>query len=72
MISSLDLLYTVLAVMIIPVFSLICLVLWRTYKILGTVENITQMIDKGIEIVAGVDSIPMRIIKKFLQKTQEK
>ncbi|MBS9784468.1 hypothetical protein KGV55_03905 [Candidatus Gracilibacteria bacterium] len=71
MISTLNLLYVVLAVAIVPIATLLCMVLWRVFKILGTVENISAMIDRGIMFISNMDNVPMKIIKKFTEKKEK-
>ncbi|MBX9809746.1 hypothetical protein K2X92_05140 [Candidatus Gracilibacteria bacterium] len=67
-ITSLDALYIVLAVILIPIGTLISMILWRVYSMLDRVERILNFADRVVGYAREFEKIPMMIIEKFMGK----
>jgi len=68
MINTLDLLYIVLSVILLPIGTLISMILWRVYKMMDRVERILNFVDRIVEYGKEIEKIPMAIIEKFTGK----
>jgi hypothetical protein len=68
MISTLDFLYIVLAVMLFPIGTLVSMILWRIYKMMDRMERILDFIDRLVEYGKEIEKIPLAIIDKIMGK----
>ena len=68
MFNSLDILYMVLAIILIPIGTLLSMVLYRVYKMMDRVERILWLVDRLVGYTAEFEKIPMMILNKFLGK----
>ena len=68
MINTLDLLYIVLSVILLPIGTLLSMIRWRVYKRMDRVERILNFIDRLVEYGKEIEKIPMAIIDKFTGK----
>ncbi|MBP9779342.1 hypothetical protein KBD33_01825 [Candidatus Gracilibacteria bacterium] len=68
MISTLDFLYIVLAVMLFPIGTLVSMILWRIYKMMDRMERILDFIDRLVEYGKEIEKIPLAIIDKIIGK----
>ena len=66
MFNALDILYMVLAIIILPIGTLISMILYRTYKMMDRIERILGFADRMVGYGAELERIPMMIIEKFL------
>ncbi len=66
MFNALDILYMVLAIILLPIGTLISMILYRTYKMMDRVERILGFADRMVGYSAELERIPMMIIEKFL------
>lgn len=67
-ITPLDLLFLILAIMAIPIGTLISMILWRVYRMFDRIEKLLDFALKLANIVQNVDKIPMMILNKILGK----
>ena len=68
MLNSLDILYMVLAIVLLPIGTLVSMVLYRVYKMMDRIERILGFADRIIGYTAEFEKIPMMILNKFLGK----
>lgn len=68
MFNALDILYMVLAIILLPIGTLLAMILYRTYKMMDRVERILSFADRIIWYTAELEKVPMMIIEKFLGK----
>lgn len=68
MFNALDVLYMVLAIILLPIGTLISMILWRVYKMMDRVERILNFADRVIGYTSELEKIPMMIIEKFMWK----
>lgn len=66
MFNALDVLYMVLAIILLPIGTLISMILWRVYKMMDRVERILNFADRVIGYTSELEKIPMMIIEKFM------
>jgi hypothetical protein len=67
-ITPLDALYIVLAIILIPIGTLISMILWRIYTMMDRVERILNFVDRVVWYAREFEKIPMMIIEKFMGK----
>ena len=67
-INTLDILYLVLAIILIPIGTLISMILWRVYTMMDRIERILAFVDRMVGYTAELEKIPMMIIEKFMGK----
>ena len=65
-ISTLDFLYMVLAIILLPIGTLTSMILWRVYKMMDRVERILNFFDRIVGYTSELEKIPMMIIEKFM------
>lgn len=65
-ISTLDFLYIVLAVGLIPTFTLICMVLWRVYKTMDRVDAVLTTTENVIDFARNIDKVPGIVANKVM------
>lgn len=68
MFNSLDILYIVLAIILLPIGTLISMILYRIYKMMDRIERILGFADRVVWYTAEFEKIPMMILNKFLGK----
>lgn len=68
MFNTLDILYMVLAIILLPIGTLISMILWRVYKMMDRVEGILNFGDRIVGYAGEFERIPKMIIAKFLNK----
>ncbi len=68
MFNALDILYMVLAIILLPIGTLIAMILYRTYKMMDRIERILSFADRIIWYTADIEKIPMMLLEKFLGK----
>lgn len=68
MFNALDILYMVLAIILLPIGTLISMILYRTYKMMDRVERILGFADRIVGYTAELEKIPLMIIEKFMGK----
>jgi hypothetical protein len=66
MFNALDILYMVLAIILLPIGTLISMILYRTYKMMDRVERILAFADRIVGYTAELEKIPLMIIEKFM------
>lgn len=67
-INTIDILYIVLAIILIPIGTLLSMILWRVYTMLDRVERILAFVDRMVGYTSELEKIPMMIIEKFMGK----
>lgn len=68
MINTLDFLYIVLAIGLIPTFTLLCMVLWRVYHMMDRVEAIIGFTEKTAKFVSNIDKVPAMLFDSIVSK----
>jgi len=71
MISTLDFVYIVLGVGLIPFFTLLCMVLWRVYKMMDHIDNIITFTERTTEFVSNLDRVPGMLASKVMAKVNK-
>ncbi len=67
-IHPLDILYLVLAIILLPIGTLISMILWRVYTMMDRVEKILNFVDRIVGYASELEKIPLTIIQKFSGK----
>lgn len=67
-INTLDILYMVLAIILIPIGTLVSMILWRVYTMMDRVERILNFVDRMVGYTKELEKIPVMIIEKFMGK----
>jgi hypothetical protein len=67
-ITPLDALYLVLALVFLPIGTLISMILWRIYSMLDRVDRVLNFVDRIVGYAQEFEKIPMMIIEKFMGK----
>ncbi|MDD2694165.1 MAG: hypothetical protein PHY14_04535 [Candidatus Gracilibacteria bacterium] len=67
-INSLDLLFLVMAIMAIPIGTLLTMILWRIYCMLERAEKVLDFSVRMMNMLQHWEKIPMMILEKFLGK----
>lgn len=65
-ISTLDFLYIVLAVGLIPLFTILCMILWRVYKMMDRVEAVLGATEQAIHFAKNIDRVPAIVANKII------
>ena len=65
--NSLDILYIVLSVCLIFLCVPFTMILWRTYKMMDRVETILAFTERMVGYAKELESIPMKIVEKFMK-----
>ena len=68
MFNALDILYMVLAIILLPIGTLISMILYRTYKMMDRVDRILDFADRVVGYAWELEKIPLMIIQKFMGK----
>jgi hypothetical protein len=68
MFNALDILYMVLAIILLPIGTLISMILYRVYHMMDRAERILDFVDRIVAYAAELERIPMTIIEKFMGK----
>jgi hypothetical protein len=66
MISTLDFVYVVLGVGLIPFFTLLCMILWRVYKMMDHVDNVMTFVERVINYLNHLDKVPGMVASKIM------
>ena len=66
MISTLDFVYMVLGLGLIPVFVLLSMVLWRVYKMMDHVDNILTFAEQTTEVLSNLNRVPKMLATKIM------
>jgi hypothetical protein len=67
MFNSLEVLYMVLAIILLPIGTLLSMILWRIYKMMDRVERIMNFADRLVTYSKDLEKIPLAIIEKFMK-----
>ena len=67
-INTLDIPYMVLAIILIPIGTLVSMILWRVYTMMDRVERILNFVDRMVGYTKELEKIPVMIIEKFMGK----
>jgi hypothetical protein len=67
MFNALDILYMVLAIIALPLGTLLCMILWRVYTMMDRVERILRFVDRMVGYGEELEKIPMMLIEKFMK-----
>lgn len=67
-ISTLDFVYMVLGIGLIPFFILLCMVLWRVYKMMDNVHNVIRFVERITHFVGSLDKYPTALMNLILSK----
>ena len=68
MFNALDILYMVLAIIFLPIGTLLSMILYRTYKMMDRADRILDFVDRIVGYGAELERIPMMLIEKFMKK----
>ncbi len=68
MFNSLDILYMVLAIILLPIGTLISMILWRIYTMMDRIERILTFVDRVVKYGEELEKIPMAIVERFMWK----
>lgn len=68
MFNSLDILYMVIAIILLPIGTLISMVLWRVYSMLGRVEHVLNFVHRIVGYAEMIENIPLKFIENWLKK----
>jgi len=68
MFNALDILYMVLAIILLPIGTLISMILYRVYKMMDRVDRILGFVDRVVWYAGELEKVPMMIIEKFMGK----
>jgi hypothetical protein len=68
MFNALDILYMVLAIILLPIGTLITMVLYRVYTMMDRVERLLTFADRIVLYAGELEKVPMMIIEKFMGK----
>lgn len=71
MISTLDFVFIVLGVGLIPFFILLCMVLYRAYKMMDHIENILSFTEKTTQFMSNLDRVPMMVATGVIGKIHQ-
>jgi hypothetical protein len=63
MISTLDFLWLVLALGVIPIVVLLSMILWRGYVMMTRADNVLSLAEKVSELIANANRIPLAILE---------
>ncbi len=67
-ISTLDVLYMVIAIILLPIGTILSMILWRVYAMMDRAERILNFADRVVGYASELEKIPMMIIDKFFKK----
>lgn len=68
MFNALDILYMVIAIVLLPIGTILSLVLWRVYRMLGRAERILDFVHRIVGYAEMLESIPLKFIENWLKK----
>ena len=68
MFNALDILYMVLAIILLPIGTLLSMILWRVYTMMDRAERILNFVDHLVGYAKDMEKIPMAILEKFMEK----
>jgi hypothetical protein len=68
MFNALDILYMVLAIILLPIGTLLAMILYRVYTMMDRVERLLTFADQMVGYARELEKIPMMIIEKFMGK----
>ncbi len=68
MFTPLDILYMVLAIVLLPIGTLVSMILWRVYTMMDRIERILNFVDRLVEYGKEIEKIPMAIMERFMGK----
>lgn len=68
MIDALDFLYIVLAVGLIPFFTLLCMVLWRVYRLMDRADHLIGIAESILHVLQNWNRIPSMLAEKILAR----
>ncbi len=66
--NALDILYLVLAIILIPIGTLLSMVLYRAYHMLDRVDRILSIVDRIANYTFKLEKLPMMLIEKLMGK----
>jgi hypothetical protein len=58
----------VIAIILLPIGTLLSMVLWRVYKMMGRVERILNFVDRVVGYAEMIEQIPLKFIENWLKK----
>lgn len=78
-INSLSLLYIVIAIGLIPTFILICMNLWKIFKLLNHVDSVIDTADQAINVVRtqavslvkNVERVPVQMMNNVVSSIKK-
>ncbi len=68
MFNALDILYMVIAIVLLPIGTILSLVLWRVYRMLGRAEHILDFVHRIVGYAEMIEKIPLKFIENWLKK----
>ncbi len=68
MFNSLDILYMVIAIILLPIGTLLSMVLWRIYKMMDRADHILSFVERIVGYAKEFEKIPMAIIDNLLKR----
>lgn len=68
MFNSLDILYMVIAIILLPIGTMLSLVLWRVYRMLGRVDHVLNFVHRIVGYAEMIEQIPLKFIENWLKK----
>jgi hypothetical protein len=68
MFNALDILYMVLAIILLPIGTLFSMILYRVYHMMDRADRILDFVDRIVWYGSELEKIPMMIIEKFITK----
>jgi uncharacterized protein YoxC len=67
MFNSLEILYMVIAIILLPIGTFLSMILWRVYKMMDRIERIMSFVDRLVTYSKDLEKIPLAIIEKFMK-----
>lgn len=77
--TTLDLVYIVLAMGLVPFFILICMNLWKLYRLLNHADTVLNTADEAIRgvknhalnFVQGIERVPSRMLNSVMNSVRK-
>jgi|JI8StandDraft_1071087.scaffolds.fasta_scaffold74491_2 hypothetical protein len=70
MFNALDILYMVLAIILLPIGTLLCMILYRVYTMMDRVDRILTFTDRIVGYAGELEKVPMMFIEKLMGKAK--
>lgn len=65
-IDVLTFLYLVIAIGLIPIFTLVSMILWRVYKNMDRIDAILVSLEQGVHFAKNIDKVPGLVANKLM------